>query len=428
MIEVSEFSAKGKQYKTILSRSSLQNKEIERRVAAVLDNVRTKGDKALFHYMKLFDRVTVTPKNIRVSEREFNAGIKLVPATYTQAVKKALANLTKFHNAQKPKNLSVPYPNGVVLGYRYVPIDSVCVNAPCEQAPLPSCAMMNLVPAKLAGVKDIFLISTPKQGKINEGILYIAKVLGITNVYRISGAQGMAAMAYGTESVPKVNKIVGPGGMYTQTAKKLLQGVVGIDSFAGPSEIVVVWDDDTPARFVAADLLSQIEHGTGYEMCILFCDSKKKADLVNSEVAALIDEFHLPKERMKALKKYSRIFVCRSSADIVDAVNSIAPEHVEILATKANYYQNNIRNVGSMFIGAYSPEVVGDYFCGTNHVLPTMGTARFASGLGMKDFVRSHSIINYTKEALQRNLRSITELAEYEGMSAHSLSAKVRCL
>lgn len=426
MITVSHFSKENLRYKKLLNRNAQGSLPVEETVKNVIAAIEKEGDQALFRFMKEFDRIDLTPETVKVSEAEYNEAIKKVAPGFKKAAEKACDNIFQYHQKQKLSDYQAKYPGGVKLSYRYSPLDSVCITAPGKAAPLPSTAYMAIIPAKVAGVKEISLISTPKEGRVNEHILYISKLLGIQNVYKISGAQGIAAVALGTESVRPVVKVVGPGNLYVQTAKKLLFGKIGIDGIQGPSELVIIWDDDTPARFVAADLLSQAEHGTGYEMTMVFVKEESRASALNRAVEELIEEYQIDRKQLASLAEFGNIFTFDQLNEVIEAVNTLAPEHLEILSKQKEVIADKIRNVGSVFMGSFSPEAVGDYFCGTNHILPTLGTARFTSGLSVKDFMRSTSYIHYTKKALEQNGDAITTLAETEGLFCHSLSIKVR--
>jgi histidinol dehydrogenase len=297
---------------------------------------------------------------------------------------------------------------------------------PGGSAPLASTLYMNLVPALVAGVPEITIISPPRGGRIDDHILFVADYLGIRNVLKISGAQGVAALAYGTPSVPRVDKIVGPGNIYTQTAKKLLYGAVGIDSIAGPSEVAILADAGTPAAWVAADLLAQAEHGSGQETAVAFCTSEGYAEEISSELVRLMGRLDLGDAPSRALLAYGNIFVVDDMTAAVDAVNMMAPEHLELMCEDAEDLLPMVTTAGAIFVGAHSTEPVGDYFCGTNHVLPTGGTARYSSGLSVGDFLRGVSIVRYTAEALAANGASIRALAEAEGLKAHAMAVSLR--
>ncbi len=426
MIEISNFSINNPRFQSLLSRQNETSPEILVTVASILNDVRKNGDKALFRYMKEFDNIDLSKTNILVSEEEFEKAKNSVDDNFKDAIKQACENLLKYHQHQLQKSYKVDYPDGVKLERIYKPIENVGVTVPAGIAPLSSTLYMNLIPAIVAGVPEISIIAAPKNNTIDDAILYIADFLEIKKVYKISGAQGIAALTFGTETVSPVDMIAGPGNSYVQTAKRIVYGTVGIDSLAGPSEIAIIADDAANPEFIAADMLSQAEHGTGLEASIVFCLSQEKAEEIKSNALRLIVKNDLEGAVSKSLREYGNIFIVDSLDAAVNAVNILAPEHVEILTEAPEELVSYITNAGAIFVGEYSPEPVGDYFCGTNHVLPTGGTARFSSGLSVHDFIRSYSVIRYTKEAVNKNKNKIIKLADTEGMAAHSLSVKVR--
>lgn len=426
MVPVSTFSWDNPRFQKLLSRSASVSEEIWESTQKIVEDVRTRGDQALFHYMERFDRITLSPETIRVSEAEFAAARRAVSVTFRNAVKAAVENLFVYHRCQLPQSYEIEHPKGVILRRRILPIGRVGVCVPGASGPLCSSLMMNVVPALVAGVSRITVVTAPRGGRIDDHILYVADYLGIRNVLKISGAQAVAALAYGTESVERVDKIVGPGNAYVSVAKRIVSGVVGIDSFAGPSEIVVIADESANPRFIAADLLSQSEHGTGEESAVAFVLSEEMGKRVADEVESLAREHGLVERVSRALSSYGAIFVVDSLETAVEATNAIAPEHVEVLVEDDEQVIDGITCAGAVYTGTWSPEPVGDYFCGTNHVLPTNGTARFSSALGVSDFVRSMSIVRYSKDALFDNMELITALADAEGMKAHALSVRIR--
>lgn len=426
MITISNFSFNNPRYKKILRQHEETPSEVLEMVTNILRDVKNRGDTALFEYMLKYDHIDLSSSGARVKDEEFDFARSHIPSEYAAALKEACDNLLKFHRPQLPKPYSVSFQHDVQLERRYATIEKVGICVPSDQAPLSSSLYMNLIPAIVAGTPKISIIAAPKEGRINEYILYIAESLGIKDVYKISGAQGVAALAYGTETIPAVNKIVGPGNIYVQTAKRLLYGIVGIDSIAGPSEVVIISDEHTPPDYIAADLLAQAEHGTGLEAPIAFCLSWKKAEEIKKSLDALIEKNNLNHIPESVFGSFGNIFVVDSIQTAIDATNQMAPEHVELLCEDNDEILQQIKNAGAVFVGNCSPEAVGDYYCGTNHVLPTLGTARFSSGLSVFDFIRGFSIIQYTKEALQEHSSSINALAKPEGMRAHVLSVEVR--
>lgn len=426
MLPISAFSWDNPRFRALLKRSTDIPTEIWDAVRQIVSDVRSRGDEALFEYMKRFDRVTLCPDTLRVSDEEFANSHEAVSSTFKDAVKVACDNLFVFHRQQLPKSYEIEHPKGVTLRRRVMPLRRVGVCVPSASGPLSSSLMMNVVPALVAGVEEVVIVTAPRGGRVDDHILYAADYLGVRNVLKISGAQAVAALAYGTESVGRVDKIVGPGNIYVSTAKRMVNGAVGIDSFAGPSEIVIIADESADPRYVAADLLSQSEHGTGEESSVAFVLSEDMAQRVAQEVQSLATDHGLVDRVSKALSAYGAIFVVDSLETAVQATNAIAPEHVEILVEDDKAIVEDITCAGAVYVGPWSPEPVGDYFCGTNHVLPTNGTARFSSGLGVSDFIRSMSVVRYSREELGRHMDLITSLAESEGMRAHALSVRVR--
>jgi len=426
MVEISRFSFDNPRFKALLGRQTQTPLEVLETVSRIIEDVRERRDAALFDYMKQYDGVDLSESGPRVSEEEFEAARERVPEGFPQAVEQACANLLKFHQHQLQKSFRVEYPDGVLLERRVKPIDRVGITVPSGAAPLASSLYMNLVPAMVAGVPEIYIICAPREGSVHPAILHTAEYLGVKTLYRISGAQGIAALAFGTESVQAVDKIVGPGNIYVQTAKKFLFGTVGIDSLAGPSEIVILADGSANPEYAAADLLSQSEHGTGLEAAIVLSPSRQLLEQVQAHVQGFLRDPVLRRRCSPALEKFGNLFLVESMTEAVDAANAIAPEHVELLCRNAERLADRIVNAGAIFVGESSPEPVGDYFCGTNHVLPTGGTARFSSGLGVADFLRSYSVVHYSGPALQRHRSTMLALIRPEEMRAHMLSLQVR--
>ncbi|MDR0949033.1 MAG: histidinol dehydrogenase [Lachnospiraceae bacterium] len=425
MITISRFDFENERFLRLLNRQGDIPADVAMKVAAILEDVKTHGDDALFRYMKEFDGIDLHESGIVVSDAEYEEAKARVPKEFQESLRKACDNIFSYHQKQKARDYTVTYDDGVVLERKYTPLSKVGVTVPGQMAPLFSSLYMNVIPALVAGVKEIYVITKPVNGKIHDTILYTAHYLGVTAVYKISGAQGIAALGYGTNLVKKVDAIVGPGNNFTQMAKKLLYGQVKLDSLAGPSEIAIIADEEANPTFIAADLLSQAEHGTGYEASTVFCLSEKMAMRIKEEVKRLISENGLTAP-IKSLENYGDLFVVDSLETATTALNRLAPEHAQILVQHPEEILPLITNAGAVFVGEYSPEPVGDYFCGSNHVLPTCGTARFSSGLSVADFTRGYSVIQYTKEALAKNGANIELLARTEGLSAHALSVAVR--
>lgn len=427
MVTISRFSYENPRYRSLLRRRNSIPAEVEVTVREVLNRVKTQGDKALCAYMKEFDNIDIKECGLFVSEEEFANAREKVSAEFKESVKKACDNLFRFHRRQMPVGFSEEYENGAVLERKYTPLQSAAVTVPGNMAPLVSTLYMNLIPAIVAGVPDIYILTKPgTDGSIDEHLLYVADYLECKNYYKISGSQGLAAVAYGTESVRKVDAIMGPGNNYTQMAKKLLFGEVKIDSIAGPSEIAIIADENANPTFIAADMMSQAEHGTGFEASTAFCLSWEHAEQIRNEIIRLCRENNLTEATEKTFENYGDIFVVDSVQKAAEAVNQIAPEHVELLLDDCKDVLAQLTNAGAVFVGEYSTEPVGDYFCGTNHILPTCGTARFSSGMSVQEFMRGYSVIQYPEDALKSNADNIISLAEAEGMRAHALAVKVR--
>lgn len=427
MVTISKFSPDNKRYQNLLARGGGIPASVETTVRGIMADVRTRGDAALYTYMKELDQVDISKIGLFVSEEEFAEAGKKVSPEFKEAIKRSCENLFKFHKRQLPTGFCETYPDGSVLERRYTPLSRIAVTVPGNMAPLVSSLYMNLVPAIVAGVPEIYILTKPKSdGSIDPHLLYAADYLNVKNYYKLSGSQGIAAVAYGTKTVKKVDAVVGPGNYYTQTAKKLLYGKVKIDFLAGPSEIAILADEGADPTFIAADMLSQAEHGTGFEASTTFCFSMEMAEKIKAEILRLAQENDLVDATKKTFENYGDIFVVESVGEAVDAINEIAPEHVELLLHDCEEALGALKNAGAIFVGAYSTEPVGDYFCGTNHILPTCGTARFSSGMSVQEFMRGYSVIRYPKDALKQNGGHIIELAEAEGMRAHALAVKVR--
>ena len=427
MVTISKFSYENPRFNHLLKRRSSIPEEVETTVREVLKDVKTRGDEALYEYMKKFDHVDMNEIGLFVTEEEFADAREKVSEEFKESVKRACDNLMRFHKKQLPVSFSETYQDGAVLERRYTPINSLAINVPGNMAPLVSTLYMNVIPAIVAGVPNIYILTKPRiDGTIDEHLLYVADYLNIRNYYKISGSQGLAAVAYGTETVRKVDAITGPGNNFTQMAKKLLFGEVKIDSIAGPSEIAIIADKNANPVFIAADMMSQAEHGTGFEASTAFCLSEEQAQKIKAEINRLCKEHGLVKATQKTFENYGDIFIVDSIEEAVDAVNEIAPEHAELLLDDYQDALTKLTNAGAVFVGEYSTEPVGDYFCGTNHILPTCGTAKFSSGMSVLEFMRGYSVIHYPEAALKQNADHIIQLAESEGMKAHALAVKIR--
>ena len=427
MVTISKFSYENPRFNHLLKRRSSIPEEVETTVREVLKDVKTRGDEALYEYMKKFDHVDMNEIGLFVTEEEFADAREKVSEEFKESVKRACDNLMRFHKKQLPVSFSETYQDGAVLERRYTPINSLAINVPGNMAPHVSTLYMKVIPAIVAGVPNIYILTKPRiDGTIDEHLLYVADYLNIRNYYKISGSQGLAAVAYGTETVRKVDAITGPGNNFTQMAKKLLFGEVKIDSIAGPSEIAIIADRNANPVFIAADMMSQAEHGTGFEASTAFCLSEEQAQKIKAEINRLCKEHGLVKATQKTFENYGDIFIVDSIEEAVDAVNEIAPEHAELLLDDYQDALTKLTNAGAVFVGEYSTEPVGDYFCGTNHILPTCGTAKFSSGMSVLEFMRGYSVIHYPEAALKQNADHIIQLAESEGMKAHALAVKIR--
>ena len=410
---------------TLSKRSTGSFPDVEKTVSEIITRVREEGDNALFDYSQKFDKFELNAGNIRVSEEEIEEAAASDPE-FMALLERAAANIRDFHEKQKRISWMDMKEDGSMLGQKFTPIDIVGVYVPGGRAPLPSSVLMNLIPAKVAGVKRLVMLTPPGQGgKIDPSILAAAKVGGADEVYRVGGAQAIAAMAYGTQSIPRVYKICGPGNIFVALAKKAVYGQVGIDSIAGPSEILVLADESANARYVAADLLSQAEHDP-MASSILVTTSKKLAEDVVKEIDAFVPELSRKEIIEKSLEQYGFIFVAPDMEKAVEAVNDIASEHLEILTKDPFAVLPQIRNAGAIFMGEYSSEPLGDYFAGPDHILPTNGTAKFFSPVNVDDFVKKTSIISYSRDALYRDHEDIIKFAKKEGLTAHANSIAVR--
>ena len=410
----------------LLKRSPSQYGSYEAQVAEILEHVRTQKDRALFDYTLKFDKAEIRADNIKITEEEIQEAYKEVEPSLLQVIRKALVNIEEYHKKQMQYSWFDSKPNGTLLGQKVTALRRVGVYVPGGKAVYPSSVLMNIMPAKVAGVDEIIMTTPPdKNGKVNPNTLVAAKEAGATAIYKVGGAQAIAALAYGTESIPKVDKIVGPGNIYVALAKKAVYGHVSIDSIAGPSEILVIADDTANPRYVAADLLSQAEHDE-LASAILVTPSKKLAEQVSAEVDRFLATLSRAEIIRKSLDNYGYILLTDTLDDAVDIANEIASEHLEIMTTDPYLIMTKIRNAGAIFIGEYSSEPLGDYFAGPNHILPTNGTAKFFSPLSVDDFLKKSSIISYSREALQAVHKDIESFAEAELLTAHANSIRVR--
>lgn len=410
----------------LLKRSPNNYGKFEAAVADILANVKEKGDEALFSYTKEFDKVEVTPETIRVTEAEIEEAYKAVDASLLEVIRKALVNIRSYHEKQRQNSWFTSTENGTMLGQKVTPLNRVGVYVPGGKAVYPSSVLMNIVPAKVAGVPHIVMTTPPgKDGKVNPSTLVAAKEAGADEIYKVGGAQAIGALAYGTASIPKVDKIVGPGNIFVALAKKAVYGHVSIDSIAGPSEILVLADETANAHYVAADLLSQAEHDE-MASAILITTSTELAHNVEKEIEGYLKVLSRKEIIEKSLENFGYILIAEDMDEAIEAANEIASEHMEIVTKNAFEVMMKVRNAGAIFIGEYSSEPLGDYFAGPNHVLPTNGTAKFFSALSVDDFIKKSSIVYYSKSALQEIHKDIIQFASSEQLTAHANSIAVR--
>lgn len=410
----------------LLKRSPNSYGEYEGRVNAIIENVKANGDEAVFSYTEQFDGYKLTSDNIVVTDEEIAAAYEEIDDELVEIIRKALVNIRDYHAKQKRNSWFDAKPDGTILGQKITPLSRVGVYVPGGKAAYPSSVLMNVMPAKVAGVEEIIMCTPPgKDGKIYCGTLVAAKEAGVDVIYKVGGAQAVAAMAYGTGSIPKVDKIVGPGNIYVALAKKAVYGQVGIDSIAGPSEIMVLADETANPRFVAADLLSQAEHDE-LASSILVTTSRELADKVSAEVNGFVEILSRKEIMQKSLDNYGYILIAKDMDEAIDVVNEIATEHLELVTKDPFQTMTKIKNAGAIFLGEYSSEPLGDYFAGPNHVLPTNGTSKFFSPLEVDDFIKKSSIISYSKEALGAIHTDIEKFAKAEGLTAHANSIAVR--
>ena len=410
----------------LLKRDPNNYSAYEGTVQEIVDDVRARGDEALFEYTKKFDGAELSADNIRVTQAEIQEALSQVDPNLLAVMKKSMKNIREYHEKQKQYSWFDSKPNGTILGQKVTALSSVGVYVPGGKAAYPSSVLMNIIPAEVAGVEKIVMVTPPgKDGKVNPVTLIAAHLAGATEVYKVGGAQAIAALAFGTKSIPRVDKIVGPGNIFVALAKKAVYGHVSIDSIAGPSEILVLADETVNPRYVAADLLSQAEH---YELAsaILVTTSMELAEKVSAEADAFVQNLSRKAILEKSLENYGYILVADSMEDAIETANAIASEHLEIVTKNPFEVMTKIQNAGAIFMGEYSSEPLGDYFAGPNHVLPTNGTAKFFSPLSVDDFIKKSSIIYYSREALEAVHTDIESFAEAEHLTAHANSIRVR--
>ena len=410
----------------LLKRSPNNYGQYEEGVAEILARVKEEGDQAIFDFTRRFDHAEISEETIRVTKEEIEEAYGQVSPSLVEIIRKALVNIRSYHEKQRRTSWFDSKPDGTILGQKVTPLQRVGVYVPGGKAVYPSSVLMNIVPAKVAGVDEIIMVTPPgKDGKVNPNTLVAACEAGADVIYKVGGAQAIGALAYGTKSIPKVDKIVGPGNIYVALAKKAVYGHVSIDAIAGPSEILVVADETANPRYVAADLLSQAEHDE-LASAILVTTSEELAQKVSAEVDEFVKVLSRGEIIQKSLDNYGYILVADTMEDVIDIANEIASEHLEIMTRDPYQVMTKIRNAGAIFIGEYASEPMGDYFAGPNHVLPTNGTAKFFSPLSVDDFIKKSSIIGYSREALEQIHTDIEAFAEAEQLTAHANSIKVR--
>lgn len=412
--------------RTLVGRSPEGFPEQEKTVADIIRAVRTRGDEAVLEYEERFDHCRMTSETLRVTREEIEAAYNELDPEFIAVMKRAAENIRRYHEKQKVNSWLTMEEDGILLGQKITPIYCSGCYVPGGRAAYPSSVLMNLIPAEVAGVSRIIVLTPPNaEGKVNSGTLAAADIAGAKEIYKVGGAQAIAAMAYGTQTIPKVDMITGPGNIYVALAKKACFGVTGIDSVAGPSEILVIADETANPRYIAADLLSQAEHDP-MASAILLTTSMAFAEAVSREIDGFLTELSRAQIIRESLENYGFIFVSEKMDDLIDAANAIASEHIELVTENPYEVMTRIRNAGAIFLGSYSSEPLGDYYAGPNHILPTNGTARFFSPLGVDTFIKKSSIISYSREALEKVHTDIERFAAEEGLTAHANSIRVR--
>ena len=412
-------------FAAIRDRGVAAGPQVERRAREIVDAVRRRGDRAVIEFTRRFDGVALTPQQLRVDAAEIrDAQLSVAPAA-VRALRLAARRIAAFHRRQRAASWSYDDGCGLRLGQQISALDRVGVYVPGGHASYPSSVLMNVIPARVAGVREVIMVCPPGRDGINPAVLAAAAIAGATAVFRVGGAQAVAALAYGTATIPRVDKIVGPGNAYVQAAKKVVYGVVDIDKIAGPSEVLVIADDTAPASHVAADLLAQAEHGSGDECAVLLTPSRRLAEAVHAEIERQLESLPRRRDIARVLRRRGALVVVRSLAEAVELAEQVAPEHLELMIKQPRRWAPHIRHAGALFLGPFAPAPLGDYVAGPNHVLPTGGTARFFSPLGVYDFVKRTSVVTATRDGLRRLAPAIDRLATLEGYAAHA--AAVRC-
>lgn len=410
--------------KDIMNREDETGTDIIEKVSAILNEVKKNKDAALFDYTEKFDKVKL--EKLEVTKEELDKCFEVCEDEFIKNMEEAKANIEFYHNAQKSRGFILNKDKGVFLGQRVLPLEKVGVYVPGGTAAYPSSVLMNVIPAKVAGVSEIVMVTPPsKDGGINPYIGVAAKIAGVDKIYKVGGAQGVAALAFGTETIPKVDKIVGPGNRFVATAKKLVFGTVDIDMIAGPSEILIIAQDNANPAYVAADLMSQAEHDK-LASSILVTTSKDLHEKVEKELAVQVETLERKDIIIESLNNYGKVIICKDLDECIEVSNKIAPEHLELMVDNAMELLGKVKNAGSVFLGHNTAEPIGDYFGGTNHVLPTSGTARFFSALSVDSFIKKSSFLYYSEEAVKEDGEKIINIANKEGLTAHANSIKVR--
>ena len=410
----------------ILKRGESDTSEAEEAVKDIIDDIRKHGDKALLKYTERFDKVRfANMRDALCTRQEIERALKNIPKRDSDIIKFAAKRIRAFHKKQLPKSWSFKEKDGTLLGQKVTPLERVGIYVPGGKAVYPSTVLMNAIPAKVAGVKEIMMATPPSKNGINSYVLAAAKIAGVDKIYKVGGAQAVAAMAYGTESIPKVDKIVGPGNIYVATAKRLVFGVVDIDMVAGPSEILIINDGTGAPSWIAADLLSQAEHDE-LASGILLTTSTKMAEAVAREVEKQLRELKREAIARVSIERYGAIIITKNPAEAADIANRIAPEHLELFVKKPFELLKKIKNAGAIFLGPNTPEPIGDYMAGPNHTLPTGGTARFSSPLGTEDFIKRSNVLSFSKKAVEKLGKSVVRFTEMEGLGAHGRSVVIR--
>ncbi len=401
---------------------------LEKEVRSILNNVRQGGDETLVHYSKLFDGVRISVQKLRVKRKEVEEAYRKVPQEFLRTLQKAAHRIRRFHRSVT-KRLCIPYTpileRGVYLGQRIRPMERIGIYIPGGKASYPSTVLMAAIPARVAGVQEIVMVTPPQKGGIDPAILVAADLAEVDQIYQVGGAQAVAALAYGTASIPKVDKIVGPGNRYVATAKRLVSGTVDVDMVAGPSEIVIIADEKTPPSYVASDLISQAEHDE-MALAILITTSEVFGQEVRKEVVRQLSSLRREKIASASLGRRGAILIVKDRGQAIELANRIAPEHLELSLSNAPFLAKGVKHAGAIFLGSYTPEAIGDYLAGPNHILPTAGTARFSSPLGVEDFIKRTNLIRFSQSALRRFEKDVERFARWEGLEGHYQSVQVR--